>query len=747
MDDRSGDFSNSEASGAMSLERAISAVRRRVKLVVGVPIIITTLTAALVVSMPDRYDASAIVQIDPRQKLISNLDTVVSDLKGDNVTVESEVEIIRSRPVILSVIDTLNLRSDPDFARISTFQRLLSKFGLSTKNSSSLATRPLTPVRDQISEILDPQVPGATLPERDEVAVAFAERMKVVRVRTTLLIDIRFTASNATKAALIANTIAETYLKQQIESKRRANAAATELLESKIGQMRASVSEAEKKVEQWKAQNNVLESEGQILSEKELARSMEQTVNARNSTAEARAKYENAERLAKMGDGGNAIAEVLNSPTIRLLKDQLANANRKAAELSTRYGPKHPEFIKSRAEVAQATSQLNDEMDRQVSNLKGEFEIAEARERQLRQNLTQMQNDQIGTKDQSFELKALEREAATSKQLLEAFLSRFKQTSGVQDFQLPDAHIVERADTPLYPSAPKRKQLVLLSLIIGIIFGTGLAVLLDLIAPGISRPEDIERVFQIAHISSLPTFSRAGVHAAAPSKMVRFVVAEPASQYADAIRSARRQLDILKSNPGPRIVLVTSSVPGEGADVVASNLAHYYAMTGARPILVDCDMRLQPLTKQLAPQRQRGLMEQVVSARPVEHAVLRDGLTGLHFLPAAAASQVATPVPEVLGSQTMARALDSLKTKFDTIILSAPPLFPILDARILADHADQIVVVMTWQKTPKQLVKKALRSLGPNESKVAGLILNSVADEVFNESLDLSPYWGLGRAA
>lgn len=731
----------------MSLERAFSAVRRRVKLVVGVPIVITTLTAALVVSMPDRFDASAIVQIDPRQKLISNVDTVVSDLKGDNVTVESEVEIIRSRPVILSVIDTLNLRSDPDFARISTFRRLLNKFGLGGKSENALAPRAPQAARDQISEILDPQAPGATLPERDEVAVAFAERMKVVRIRTTLLIDIRFTASDATKAARIANTIAETYLKQQLETKRRANAAASELLEAKIAEMRTNVGEAERKVEQWKARNNVLDSEGQILSEKELARFMEQTVNARNSTAEARAKFENAQRLAKMGDGGNAIAEVLNSATIRLLKDQLGNANRKAAELATRYGPKHPDFIKSRAEVAQATAQLNDEIGRQVANFKGEFEIAEAREQQLRQNLTQMQDAQFGTKDQSFELKDLEREAATSKQLLEAFLSRFKQTSGVQDFQLPDAHIVERADTPLAPSSPKRKQLVLLSLIIGLVFGAGLAVLLDLIATGISRPEDIERVFRLSHISSLPAFLRAGSPPPPANKMIRFVVAEPASQYADAIRSARRQIDALKAGPGPRIILLTSSVPGEGADIVASNIAHYYAMTGARPVLVDCDMRLQPLTKQLAPQRQRGLMEQVVSSQPIEHAVLRDGLTGLHFLPAAAASSVTAPVPEVLGSVAMVRALENLKSRFDIIILSAPPLFPVLDARILADYADQIAIVMTWQKTPKQLVKKALKSLGPNEAKVAGLILNGVTDEFFVGSLDLAPYWGLGRAA
>lgn len=83
--------------------------------------------------------------------------------------------------------------------------------------------------------------------------------------------------------------------------------------------MRSRVAQAERKVEQWKARNNIFDSEGQILSEKQLARLMEQSVNARNATTEAKAKYEQTLKLARMGDNGTALAEVLKSPTIQLL--------------------------------------------------------------------------------------------------------------------------------------------------------------------------------------------------------------------------------------------------------------------------------------------------------------------------------------------------------------------------------------------------------------------------------------------
>lgn len=715
--------------GVLTLERAMSAVRKRLRLVLAVPAVLAVLTAALVFMLPNRYDADALVQINPRQKVISDLDTVVSDLKGDNPTVESEVEIIRSRPVILSVIDALDLRNDPEFQRKPRATQFLEAIGFPQSAEPRAAERQVPIARDQIAEILNPQQPGSSMPERDEVAVAFAERLKVVRVRTTLLIDIRFSARDPVKAAKIANTIAETYLRQQIEVKRRANAAATEILETKIDEMRGKVAAAERAVEQWKARNNIFDSEGQILSEKQLARLMEQSVNARNLTAEARARYEQVQKLARAGDSGTAIADVLKSPTVQALKDQLASTRRKGAEMSTRYGPKHPELVKIKAEMAEAQAQLSAEIERLVINLKNEYEVADARERQLAQNLAQMKEQQADTKDAGVELKELEREATSSKQLFEALLTRYKQTSGTQDFQLPDATIVEKADVPLHPASPKRKQLVMMASVAGLLMGCALAVLLEIFAPGVSRPEDIKRALALDHLSSMPAIAQEDGPALSPDKAVRLIVAEPSGIYAEATRSARRELDSRRKRPGPRIILVTSALPKEGADIVASNLAHHYAMTGTRVLLADADWRRQPLTQQLAPQRVAGFADQLIAYQPVEAAVLRDGMTGLHFLPAAAQGTISGSIPELLASQITADALFRLRSAFDVVVLSAPPLLPVSDGRILADYADQIVFVMTWQKTPKALARKALQTLGANQPKVAGVIMSEVADD------------------
>lgn len=728
------DEAGSESAGALSIDRAIAAIQKRLKLVVALPLVAAVSVGVLAYSIPNRYDASAVVQIDPRQKSITKVDNVVADLAGDQPTIESEVEVIKSRPIVLAVIETLDLRNDSEFRTPSLFDWLARGFGAPPVIAREPVPQrtPLRP-RDQIGDLVNPDEPGQSAPERDEVAAAFYDRLKVARVRNTLLIDIRYSAADAIKAARIANTIAETYVKDQLDSKQRAAATATRLLEVKLEELRGKVSEAERKVAQWKALNGVFDSEGQILSEKQLARLMEQTVVARNTTSEARAKYDQAQKLARAGDGGTAIVEVLQSHTVRLLKEQLATAERKHAELQTKYGPRHPELIKSSAEVAEASGQLKAEIGRLVVNLQNESEVAESRERALSQSLAQLKEQEIITKGDGVALKDLERDAATSKQLYEALLTRYKETAETQSFQLPDARIIEKADAPLFPASPKRKQVVAVAAGAGFVMALALCVLLELLAPGIGRVDDVEMALDVPHLSSVPAIDDE-TDRMALGKAVRLMVAEPGSPYADAIRTARRELDMRRESGGPRLILVTSAMPGEGADVVASNLAHQFAMTGGAPLLIDGDLRLQSLTRQLAPQRLIGLLDQVAAQRAPEAAILKDGVTGLYFLPAAGATPSTISIPEALASKRMSNALQSLKSRFDTIILAAPPLMPVIDGRILADHADQIVFVVTWQQTPKQIVRRAMRTLGANERKIAGVVLNDVDETSLDDA-------------
>ena len=729
-----------ESGSGLSLALMLSAVRSRWPLVAMTVVAASVLAGVVAYGLPNRYEASAVIQIDPRRKIVSNIDPVVADMKADATTIESEVEILRSRAIALRAIEVLGLREAGLGAADTWWRKLGGSLGL----VQAPATERIGPRAPLSIDDLVADAPGSYKPEADPLAAAFADMIKVQRIRTTLLIEVKALSGDPMQAARIANVVADVYLEGQLEAKSKASTMATDMLEEKIDGLRKRVAEAERKVEQYKARHSIFDSEGQALSEKQLARVMEQHVAARNATAEARAKYELAQKLMRAGDGGATLADVLQSHTVRQMKEQAAAVSRREAELLTKYGAKHPEILKVRAELQDAQSHLKVEIERLVENLRNEMEVAVEKERQVAATLARTKEQQVVDKEAGVELKELEREAVTSKQLFEALLARYKQTAETQGLQLPDARIVERADVPLFPAFPKRKPMLAIGVVGGLALGLALALAFELMATGIGRPEDIERVLELAHLSSLPRIAERGVTAVDPMRSVRLIIAEPHGLFAEAIRAARREIDIKRAGRAGRIVLVASSLPNEGSGIVASNLAHHYGLTGQRVLLIDGDLRRSGLTRQLAPQRPSGLLEALTGGVPVEQAVLRDATTGLHFLPASGPAPSSASAPELLSSRALADALGRLKRQFDTIIVDAPPLLPVIDGRVLADYADQVVMVMVWRQTPKQLAKKALAALGPNQRKIAGVIVNEVDPAVIADDRG-GGYGAIGR--
>lgn len=738
-----------EAAGGLGSERLLSALRRRLRLALLIALTVSAGAMVIAKQLPNRYEAAAVIQIDPRKKSISNIEGALSELRVDQATIDSEVEVVRSRAILTRTIDILGLRTDPEFAGPTALRRLAMRLGLDSYMPGGATMPPPTPAAAADG------TPAAAAPARtggDEIAVALSDKLKVTRVRSTLLIEVRASSADPAKAARIANTIAEVYLADQLDQKSRAATVASDLLEEKIATIRTKLVDAERRVETYKAEHGIIDTEGGVtLSEKQIARLMEQTVNARNTTAEARAKYEQAQKLARSGDSGTSLADVLQSNTIRNMKEQLGTAHRRAAELSTKYGPNHPEIRKVRAEISEAQAALETEGAKLVANLRNEAETAEERERQLNANLTALKTHQISSKDDSVELKQLEREAQTTKQLFETLLVRFKQTSETRGLQLPDARIVEQADPPLFPVAPKRKQIAIAGLIGGILAGMMAALAADLLTNGLARPEDVEHVLELAHLSSLPRVPPEPASGAEPMRAMRLVVADPIAPFTEAIRAAKREIDLRRISRRARVIVVASSLPNEGSSVVASNLAHHYALAGANVLLVDGDLRRAGLSRLLGGNRGIGLLEALSTGRAVEDAILRDATTGLHFLPAMGPAPVRLSSPELLASPRMHATLDSLRRQFDTIIIDAPPLLPVLDGRILADHCDQIVMVMTWRRTPKQMARRALKALGANAPKILGVVVNEVDDDLIADARGMgggaAPVVLLGHAA
>jgi succinoglycan biosynthesis transport protein ExoP len=294
--------------------------------------------------------------------------------------------------------------------------------------------------------------------------------------------------------------------------------------------------------------------------------------------------------------------------------------------------------------------------------------------------------------------------------------------------QVVGSSLVTKAEPPHTPAGPKPKRSITITFAVGLLSAIAIALLLEFRSfPG-TRAKHVEAAFACPHMTSLPVIS---THDAAhtPSRACRFILAEPSGGYAEAVRDTCKGLEQRRGDAASRVTLVVSALPGEGAEYLASNIAHQFALSGQSPLLVDADLRMKNLTRLLAGKSQSGLFDQIASRQPVETAILRDCVTGLHFLPASGPAPIPLSVPETLRSTAFVEAIAVLKQRFATIVLTAPPLLVVTDARILGDMADEIVFVTAWHKTPKRVAKKALTSLETNQRKVAGAVLTDISDD------------------
>ncbi|MFM1814681.1 MAG: hypothetical protein RLZ98_1376, partial [Pseudomonadota bacterium] len=621
--------------GGFDLRDLVSPLFRRWRIIAAVTLLATAVAGAIAFSIPNQYTASASVQIDRRDKKIIHIDGVLSDLKADTPTLESEIEVIASPTIALRVIERLGLRSDPEFSRTPPADGVSGPHG-----APSAAARDKTPASDDTVAFSKNDDDPQHAQKRDRVVQNFLNHMDVRRLRNSLVIEVRFTSRDPLKAARIANTIVDIYIERQFQEKRRANEIAVSLINEKLSGLRERLAASEREIARFKSANDIFDSKGHGLRDHQLASELEAVLKARNETAQARVRFEQAQRLAQLGGDPDKITELVQNDLIRQLRLGLGAARQRHAEIASRYGPLHPEMRKAQAALDKARGELKLELWKLTNSLKVEYEVAADREAQLSARFEELKGRVSTGTAQKWKLHDLEREAKANHQLYEVLLSRKKQAEETLGLHFPDAKFVAQAEIPLQASFPKRKNIVLIAFAAALALACGLAILLDQLAGGITAAEKIEQEFGLPHLASIPKLQRKEDGVDSPIRAMRLMLANPDGLYAEAIREIQYELDWRHHHQGPRIILVTSALDAEGKSLLASNLAHSLALTGHRTLLIDGDLRKQSLTTTLEAGGRNGLLEALCGLHDVRTTILIDDSTRLHFLPAAGTNAI-----------------------------------------------------------------------------------------------------------
>lgn len=692
------------------LRRIVDMFRRRLWVIMLTTGVVFLIVAFYTATATKLYTATSDVQLELSGRGVMNtIDTSgFNGMPPDAAKVDTETQIVMSRALVSRVVDRLNLMDDPEFNPISSksiFDSIGDLFGRS----------PGAPALQKARE----RALG-----RETAINTLITRRAIKRVGLTYIIEISATSRSPAKAAQIANTFADLYLTQQLETKYDTITRANEWLSSRLDALRIEVQNKERAVETYRAQNGLLSASGSTLTEQAISSLNQQLVMSRADLSEKEARLHEVERELASGKNGDSVAQALNSAVIGNLREKQAENSRLRAEMSTKYGPKHPEMRRVEQEGEDVQKRIDGEIARIIASQRNEVEIARNRLGSVQGSLSNQETDLAANNVGAVKLRELIRDAEASKTLYEGFLNRSKQIAEQGGIEQPDARVVSRASTPTEPSSPQTKLNLALGAILGLALGAVIALLMELFEQSLRTQEDVLDRLKISCVGSLPYLdkrTRTIDQEIVPPES--YVLHRPLSAFGEALRGVRASLFFSSPDRTTKVLAVTSALPDEGKTTTSLGLARISALAGSKTVLVDCDLRRRSATHALGLDVEKGLTEVLFKTATLDQVIQKDPGSGADVVPLAQSEF--TPL-DLFSSEAMRQLIDELRERYEVVILDTAPVLPLADTRVLSPLADGVLVVVRWGRTPHSVVRSALDQLYAHGARIAGAVLVGV---------------------
>lgn len=681
--------------------------RRRVMIfaVTGVVLLGSWLVIGL---MTPIYSASSRVMIDTRKTRYVDIKEVMSSMTPQLTTVLSEVEVLRSRDLAERVANTLNLYADPEF-------------------NPALRPKPegIRAIPGMITGLFSAKKPvdeeERIRRERSAVVAAVLARMSASPVPQSMVINISFNSPNPATAAKLANSIAEAYVFDQLEAKFEATRRASVWLNQRVEGLRQSLQESERAVSAYRAESGLLDSRGGLQpSHQQLMELNSQIIQTQAKRSELEAKVARIDTMMR-ADGGGAIDDNTDSPLIQRLRESEATLLREISDMSTRYGEMHPKMIKSKAELVELREKIRVESSKLGGAVRNELGVVRAREAALREQVRKIEGTLATQGRAEVRLRELEREAQANRMMYENFLGRFKETTEQEQIQQPDARVISRAERPLSPSYPRTGLLMAAATLVGLVLGAMLAILMEKFDDTFRAQDELEEITRLPSIGMIPLIGKRKLKGGLT--VPGYLVGRPASSFAEAFRSLWVTLSHGGLQGPPRVLAVTSALPGEGKSLTALSLARTVANLGGRVVLVDCDLRRSSVARMLDLQPAAHMDELLEGRASIDQAIVKDNATSLSII---AAHSMERPMLDLLNSQAMANLVAELRSRFDLVVLDSPPVMPVSETQVISRMADTTLFCVRWDSTQRDIVKSALRILKDIQVNLAGTVLTQV---------------------
>ncbi len=666
-----------------------------------------TLIAILVVfSLTPVYQATTILQIEQEQAKVVSIEDIYGIDGGSDNYINTQLEVLKSRGVLEKVINKLNLLNNPEFnthlQEAPWYAGVLdwrSWFGLEA-----------------------PQKPDDTSIVMRDTISQLNEMITIEPVRKTQIVKIHAESENPRLAANIANAIASSYIESYMESKLALTLNATEWMQGRLGELSEKLRIAEQELQDYREQEQLIDLEGVLtVSSNELKALTQSLVTIRNKLTVSENIYAQI-RSGKVKQGDNqTLQAVLKHPLIQGLKQEESKLERQVNDLSRRYGPKHPKMISAKSELESIRQNISMQISNIVEGVEREYEIDKANERSLQAAVNEVKSKVQEINRKQFRLRALEREVQTNKDLYDAFFKRIQETSATSDLQTANARIVDKAFTPEIPVKPKKKLIVALAALLGLMVSCGIAFLLEMLNNTIRTTRDVEDKLNLPVLGVLPRL----VDKSLLDHVHNLFNDKTDPTFGEAIRTIRTSVNLTAMGQEHRLFAVTSTVPGEGKSSTASNLALALGQLGTA-LLIDCDLRRPVVGKNFNIKGGSVGLANLLAGT----ASMSDAIHKLEDIDIIACGMVPPNPQELLASEQFSDLLKKLREHYDYVILDCPPIQNVSDVLMVSRHCDGLVYVVEAGRMQVSAVQTAVGRLLQANAPVTGAVLNKIDPKV-----------------
>jgi capsular exopolysaccharide synthesis family protein len=562
------------------------------------------------------------------------------------------------------------------------------------------------------------------VPDADETAAqsraidVFLARLAVVPIRASRLVDITYQLPDAVLATRIVNTLARKYIEQNLEYKFLASKEASDWLGQRLAEQRQQVEAAEAKLQRYREQNDAISlKDRENLVVQKLADLNALLTQAKTERFQKEAVYNQLQGLRGDTTALDTFPAIQANTFIQQQKAELTQLQTQYAQLGEKLGPNHPEMVKLRSAIQIAEAKLSAEIGKVVQAVKNEYLAALAKENSLSAALDAQKNDALAMNRKAIDYSVLDREVQSSRQIYDSLLQRAKETGVSTELKTSNIRVVDVAERPLRPISPKRSLTLMLALVGGSLLACALVFFFEYMDSRIKTPDEVKTHLGLPHIGLLPALGRNDQE---PYPLVNNGVA---ANFSEAFRTIRTNVLFATAQEGSRSLVVTSTGPGEGKSVVASNLAISLAQARQRVLLLDADMRRPRVHIIFEKPQEPGLSNVLVGdAKPAE-TIHRTTVPGLSVM----ASGLTPPDPaELLGSKRFQDFMSSLAPDFDWVIVDTPPVMAVTDSSVAAHVTGSVLFVIGAEMTSRYEALRALEQLEHMNAKFMGAVLNRV---------------------